>query len=248
MSILSQKLLAFAIHLGAGIIVMLAFLLYCWLLVYTPPIMALEGGDRISFIALGVHVILGPLLTFILYRKGKRGLKTDLIVVVLLQISAFGYGAWTLCSERPLYLAFVVEHFEVMPASEIDTARLTDKTLAPSPFHGPSKVYVIKATGPAAGEIMLDATFGGKDIQYYPEYYRPYANHLDDIRARAQALEQIRKTYPEAAGPIEQQLRDIGKSEDEVMIVPIVGKARQAAALLDPSTGAILAFADVVIW
>ena len=247
-SILRQKLLAFAIHLGAGITVMLGFLLYCWLVIYTPPIMELEGGDRISFIAVGVDVILGPVLTFILYRKGKRGLTTDITVVVLLQISAFAYGAWTLCSQRPLYLAFVAEHFEVMPAREIDTARLTDKNLAPRPFHGPRKVYVIKATGPAGAEIMLDATFGGKDIQYYPEYYRPYEDHLDDIRARAQSLNQLRETWPEAVAPIERRLQDIGRTENEVMIVPIVGNARQAAVLLDPSNGAILAFADAVIW
>ena len=43
-----------------------------------------------------IDVILGPLLTLLVYKQGKKTLLFDLTVIVLLQISALGYGLWTI--------------------------------------------------------------------------------------------------------------------------------------------------------
>jgi hypothetical protein len=247
-SILKQKLVASGIHLIAGLIVMSAFLLYCWLVAYTPPILELEGGDRITFIMLGVDVSLGPLLTFILYRQGKPGLRLDLTLVLIIQVSAFLYGGWTLCSQRPLYLAFVVEHFRIVTAGEIDTSELTDRTLAPRLPGGPRKVFVTIPRDSVGMRISMQAAAGGKDVELYPRYYRHYKDHLDEVRAHTWTLARLRSERPQVVGAIEKALGEIDRTEDQVLLAPIAGNAREATVILDRENGDILSYLDLIIW
>ena len=248
MSVLKQKLLAFGIHLGIGLLVVTGFLLFCWLLVYTPAILGLEGGDRIAFMILGVDLALGPMLTFVVYRKGKRELKRDIAIIVAIQVIAFGYGVWTLCTGRPLYLAYVVEHFQIMTPAEIDPDRIRDRRLAPRLIGGPRPVYVARAEGEDVLRITLEAALGGRDVEHYPEYYRRFDEHLDQVRERAWTLDRVRRETPAAVEPIEQAIQRLGRTESELLIVPIVGHAKRAVVLLDRDSGAILDYVDAVIW
>lgn len=248
MSVIQQKLLAFAIHLGLGLIVVASFLYYIWFVAYTPPIIDLEGGGDIILLLLAVDVTLGPILTLILYRKGKPGMKLDIAVVLTVQIAAFALGAWTLYSQRPLYLAFVAEHFRVIPASGIDLDELTDEALAPSPFGGPRTIYVERPKGEMAQKIMFEALDGGRDLHEYPQFYRPYNDNLEKIRASAWTLERLRNERPSAVTPIEQRLAELNITESDTLIAPVIGFQKEAAILLDRESGRLLAFVDVVIW
>lgn len=248
MSVLRQKLVAFSIHLGLSLAVVGSFLLFLFLVVYTPPILRLEGGSAIALMVLAVDVSLGPLLTLILYRKGKWGLKFDMGMILTLQLAAFLYGAWTLYSQRPLYLAFTVEHFRIVPAADIDIGRLTVKELAPGLLSGPRLVYVVRPEGDERQRIMFDALAGGKDIQYYPEYYRPLEDHLDEVRKRSVRLERLAKERKPAAIAVEERLTALGLAKEQVLILPIVGHHKDGALLLDPATGAILGEVDAVVW
>lgn len=248
MGILKQKLRAFSVHFAISLCVILSFLLFVYFVLYTPPILELEGGDEIALIIIGVDLVLGPLLTFILYRKGKPGLVFDLTLVAFIQIAAFLYGASILYSHRPLYLAHIKEHFEVIPASAVDTGQLVDKSLAPDLFEGPVIVFVEIPTGAERERIMFDALAGGKDYHFYPEYYRKYTDHIDAVRKRGWTLERIKRERPGAVNALEQSLKRLGRKDNEVFFSPVVGNSKDGAVILDLETGRILAHVDVVIW
>ena len=57
------KLRAFAIHLTASAIVVLAFLGVMFFVWYPTPYFETDGGWTVLRILAGVHVVLGPLLT-----------------------------------------------------------------------------------------------------------------------------------------------------------------------------------------
>lgn len=86
---------AVLIHLGLssalalGVTSLLVFGWYPW-----PYFMAL-GGLMLVALIVGVDVVLGPLLTFIVFKPGKKSLKFDLTVIALVQAAALGYGLWT---------------------------------------------------------------------------------------------------------------------------------------------------------
>src|SRR5690554_2066380 len=61
-----------------------------------------------------VDVIIGPLLTFVVYKHGKKTLKFDLSVIVLMQLAAFIYGAYVIYQGKPSWLVFNDSAFEVV--------------------------------------------------------------------------------------------------------------------------------------
>ena len=79
---------AAGIHLlvSAGVAaVVLAVMLGVW---YGPTLFWAMGGAGLALILIGVHLVMGPALTLVVFRSGKRGLKFDLAAIALLQLAA----------------------------------------------------------------------------------------------------------------------------------------------------------------
>lgn len=60
---------------------------------YPEPTFGIVGVLPIILMLVGIDLVLGPLLTMIVYKHGKPGLKFDLSVIALVQIAALVYGA-----------------------------------------------------------------------------------------------------------------------------------------------------------
>ena len=50
---------------------------------------------------LAIDVIVGPLLSLLVYKEGKKTLKMDLSIIVLVQILAMSYGVYVIAQSRP---------------------------------------------------------------------------------------------------------------------------------------------------
>lgn len=61
-----------------------------------------------------VDLVIGPLCTFVVYKKGKKGMAIDLTVIGVLQIAALAYGLWAVNSQRPSYLVLTYTGLEVV--------------------------------------------------------------------------------------------------------------------------------------
>lgn len=248
MNLAKQKLIAFSLHFSASLLVIGLFFLYVIYVLYTPDIMRFEGGYEIAVIIFGVDLVLGPVLTAIVFRIGKPTLKLDIAVILLLQISAFLYGAYTLYAQRPSYLAFAVDHFEVIPASLVDDAELKDSSLAPTHFSGPRVVYVEPPSGERANKITFEALYGGKDMQHYPEFYRSYSAHADRIRPKLFVPNEVTKNWEEAVRAVEEALANSPYQINDVLLAPVKGFRGEGAAIISKTDLGIIAYIDVVIW
>ena len=62
----------------------------------------MTGAGKLFLMMLGVDIILGPILTFIIYQKNKKSLKFDLFIIACIQISAIGYGVYSMYGGRPV--------------------------------------------------------------------------------------------------------------------------------------------------
>lgn len=49
-----------------------------------------------------IPVVLGPLITLVIFKQGKPGLKFDLRVIAVLQIVALSYGLYMIDQHRPM--------------------------------------------------------------------------------------------------------------------------------------------------
>ncbi len=102
---LIARLRAAAIHLALSLTavgVLVWLMLQFW---YPQPYFRADGGWRVLRIIVLVDVVLGPLLTFVVFNRAKRELVRDLAVIAVIQVAAFVYGAVTMHQYRPVFLA-----------------------------------------------------------------------------------------------------------------------------------------------
>ncbi len=189
-----NKLKAAGLHLLISAIVIGSFLLIVYFIWYPYPFYITEGLSHITIILLGVDLVLGPLMTLILYRKGKKYWLFDLSIVLILQLSAFAYGAVTIAEGRPVYIVFATDVFKTVPPSLIDTHDLKDKSLDYSLLSTPIYIYAIAPSDPKEREkLMWSALEEGKDIELLPEYYQNYQANLFHIIQRKEGYKYYKK-------------------------------------------------------
>ncbi len=83
---------AFGIHLVISTLLLLAMLAIILLLWYPGLLFSVDGGWMGLRIVIGVDLVLGPLLTLVVFKAGKPGLKFDLSCIAAFQL---------ICMTRP---------------------------------------------------------------------------------------------------------------------------------------------------
>jgi hypothetical protein len=147
--------------------------------------------DKLLGIMLAVDIVAGPLLTLILYRRGKRGLKLDLAVIALLQLGFLAYGLGTLWKSRPLFLVGSSQAFALLFANEVpDDAASTARAAGWRRFHGSGPWLVgVDLSSPVAREEFLFSYLGGSPGPLADaDLFRPYGDVSADIASKARVL------------------------------------------------------------
>jgi hypothetical protein len=230
---------ASGLHLliSAGIAAaVLTLMLLVW---YPPPLFEAAGGNELALILIGVDVVIGPLLTLIIFKPGKWGLKFDLVAIALFQIAALAYGSYIIYLARPAFVVFVKDRFEVVSAVELKPDRLADarfEQFRKPPLTGPMLVGGAWPTAQAEQQMLLDANLAGEDLHHFPKYYVPYADSRQEILAKADPLARVREVEPAAAKIIDEWLAGSGVREQDVLHLRLRARHAWVAVLIDRRT------------
>lgn len=219
--------------IAAGV---LTLMLAVW---YPQPLFEASGGNDLALILIGVDVVMGPLLTLIVFKAGKRGLKFDLAAIAVLQLAALLYGCHVIYLARPAFVVFVKDRFEVVSAVELEPERLAEARYAQfraAPRSGPMLVAGDWPTDRAGQQMLVHAALAGQDLQHFPKYYAPYSERAGRIRAKAQPLPGVRATDPAAARIIDDWLARSGVKEENVLYLPLRARHAWVAVLIDRKT------------
>ncbi len=202
------NLKAAAIHLGISSTIALLALAMVYGLWYTSPLHTALEVSSIFLLILAIDLILGPLMTLVVYKPHKASLKFDLTVIACVQLAALLYGLHTVGSGRPAYMVYTQDRFDLVLAYEVaDIVGKADKPelLMQSPWAQPLFGYELKsATVPrdAAATPVLDlmmgsALGGGPDIPNVPAFQSDYASALPKILATAKTLSALKPIKPD---------------------------------------------------
>ena len=82
------------------------------------------GGEILLRLLIGVDVVVGPVITLLIFDPKKQSLKYDLAVIAVLQVAALAYGSYVMFEARPVYNVFVDDRFYTVPANSIDADSL----------------------------------------------------------------------------------------------------------------------------
>lgn len=225
-SLSAPRIRAFLVHLGFSALVLLAFWVFVLRLWYPDELLGLQGGWQIFGMLIGIDVVLGPLLTLIVYRVGKRTLVLDLCVIVAIQLAAFGYGAWALSTQRPGHLVFLHDRFFVVSVADVPVSPREGASALSQGLTGPRPVFARLSFG---AELQLgDAISRATEppmMALLPEAYGP----LSEGRARFLQLleEQAKKQSPGSAG-------------SKMLTVPVMGRVASGRAVIDVDKGELL--------
>ncbi|HUN93717.1 MAG TPA: TfpX/TfpZ family type IV pilin accessory protein [Burkholderiaceae bacterium] len=245
---LAVRAQAASIHLGASailatlIVVLIAFV---W---YPSPYFRLAGGRDLFLLITGCDLVLGPLLTLVIFdvRKPRGELVRDVAVIAMLQLAAMSYGLWTMLQARPAFIVYNVGQFNVALANEI--AAENEAGAAPAlPWSGPKVVAAKLPDDPRERtRITFSAIEGRGDIFQMPKYYVPYASLVDDIRNHARTAEEL-------AAAMHRPAEDIARAVASASIpagidagyLPLVVRFHTAIAIIDRQTGRFLGAATL---
>lgn len=243
-------------HLAGSAVVVGTVCALIFLVWYPDPYFQATGAWSVLRILIGVDLVLGPLLTLIVFKAGKPGLKFDLCVIAAVQLAALVYGVAVIYNERPYYTVFAVDRFNVLARGEVDPTELADPALmaveriGTKPWRGPLLVVATRPNDAAGLNRLLEETlFEGKaDIERRPLYWDRYSDQRAQVLERALPLAQLKAVRSADARTIERVAERLGRTEQELAFLPVIAKNRDLTMLIDSTTGLPLGVVDVDPW
>ena len=198
-------------------------------------------------ILLAVDLILGPALTFLVYKPGKKSLVFDLSVIAAFQIAALVFGVSSIYQARPVYLAFVVDRFETVAAADLEEEMLAEA--APEfqslPSNGPRWVGVELPTDPReAEELLMAESMHGTGPELIPRYYRPYEQAVQLQKSRPVSELESYNDKEEVARKID----GLANRRDRLRFFPLAGRDRDLTVLVTADSGTVVDIVDLRPW
>ena len=166
---------AFLVHLAISFVI---FLVPAYLIVfhwYPLPYFYTDGGWHGIKIIAGAYLVLGPLLTLLVYKTGKPGLKFDLTFIGLAQAAALSWGIWVTYTERPVAVVYTLNYFTPVSEQLLDRMEFPLDTLATYGDKTPVPVYVdIPLNFKQRQEYLAQAISSGIPLYLFTNLYKKF--------------------------------------------------------------------------
>ncbi|HEV7609907.1 MAG TPA: TfpX/TfpZ family type IV pilin accessory protein [Steroidobacteraceae bacterium] len=217
-------------------------------LVWFPdPLQTLVGGTQLFVLVTTCDLVLGPLVSLIIYnsRKSRRALVFDYVVVGTVQITALLYGLNILAGTRPVYIAFSTDRLEIVGARDITEAELAaakDPQYRSLPFTGPRYVS-IKVPDGEHNEALFEE-LKGNEVHLRPRFYAPYESLLPQIRAHARTIAELEERHPSSKPLLQAASGKLEVTASRVAWLPVHHRNGFSTALIDTADGKPLAYVD----
>lgn len=150
---------AFAIHLLLSLVFFLIVLLLITEFWYPGFLFQSSAGwDAVSLIV-GIDLILGPLLTLIVFDTNKASLKKDLLVILAVQLTALSAGSYTIWHTRPIAVVYHYPEFTTIYANQSVAANIA---------------HLVQQSDSRPAILFYDDPSGGFDNNYKKGEFYPY--------------------------------------------------------------------------
>ena len=243
---MKEKLRASAIHVIISLLIGSICASIVFLIWYPYPLAKAVGVTHIFLMLLAIDIIIGPLLTFLIYKKGKKTLKLDLFCIGLIQIFALCYGMWTVYQGKPAWLVFNADRFDVVRIIEIDKRKINqvkDKYRTLSLFSPKWVASIAPQNIDENNDILFEAVFAGIDIAQRPELYQDLNDVKDKIKNKAQGLELLNNYNNKK--DVEKTLAKYPKAD---AWLPLKANAIDMVVLINKETASVIKIVDLRPW
>jgi len=230
---------ASGIHLGISLVI--ATLVGCliYFVWYPHPYFQVAGGSNLMLLIMGVDIVLGPLLTLVVYKAGKKGLGFDLACIAVLQTVAFLYGLSVIALARPVFIVARLDRFIPVYSNDLEDADL-DRARQPEfstrSWTGPRLVGAMLPTDIKEKNDLTFSGIAGKDLEKFPRYYVPYAEVAETMLAKAKPLAELAAKSPADKAVIDRYLASSPSSIDQLVYLPLIGRTDTYTMILSTTS------------
>jgi len=225
-----------------------ALALFSW---YPYPFRQLPESGKFSILMIVCAVLIGPALAWLVHKPGKsrRALAFDLVIIGLIQLAAMGWGMYTLYLDRPYFMVFAVDRFEILARRDV-AGPVTNPAFLNNPLTGPLPLYANMPTDreqfqKLLREVMLE---GKPDLPFRPEFWSNYTDRKQLVLEVSQPLAALRSARPEDAACIDDLVQDNGGDIGKLQFVPGLIGDGSFTVVIDAGTGAISGYLDTDPW
>ncbi|MDN5630200.1 MAG: hypothetical protein L0G38_11705 [Lactococcus sp.] len=243
---MSNRLNFFISHLLISFFIALLVVGVIFFVWYPSSLATAVGVTHIFLMMLAIDVIVGPLLGLLVYKEGKKTLKMDLSIIIVLQILALGYGVYSIEQGRPVWIAYNVDRFELVRKNEMITDHI-DKALPryqQISWFKPQYVAVefAKDANVRSDDLFAEA-LGGISIAQRPERYVDFVQAKLQLQQRTKSLKEL-KQYND----VKQVDRILSKYPQATGFVPLKANAVDMTVLINKDKGEVVKIVDLRPW
>jgi len=179
----------FLAHIAISATLMLILLSIMVMWWYPNGLFGLAGGWAGLKILLPIDMVLGPALTFLFYKPGKKSAVFDLSAIACVQIAALSYGVFAVYSQHPQ--ALVLAEGELQTLTPLDyQAALQKLEEDGQEAHNPSELdsnlppVVVAKPYPQEhyGQYIASVLNGGLELAHRAERYQDLATGEETLK------------------------------------------------------------------
>ncbi len=243
---MSKRLKFFLSHLAVSLLIALLVIGIVFFIWYPSPLATAVGVTHIFLMLLVIDVILGPLLGLLVYKEGKKTLKFDLSVIILIQIAALCYGVFSIEQGRPAWLVYNVDRFELVRKNDlilenIDQAQSQFQHVS---WSKPQFVAVKSAVSTQQRQNdMFTEVLGGISLAQQPNRYIELTQAKNQIQKRALPLAELEQYNPKT--DVKKTLAKYPKAD---AWLPLKANAVDMVVLVHKESASIIKIVDLRPW
>lgn len=244
--LLTMRSKFFLYHLLISFLFAFLILLWVFFVWYSQPLAKAVGVIQIFLMMIAIDVILGPTLSFLVYKEAKKTLKFDLAAIILIQILALGYGLYSIAQGRPAWLVYNVDRFELVRNNEIIEANIQitqPQFRYPSWFNPQFAAVKVPKNKEERSKSMFEEIFSGISSAQRPELYIDLIQVKSLMQHKVQNLKELEKFNSK------QDVENILKKYPEANAwVPLKANAVDMVVLMDKNSAQVVKIVDLRPW
>ena len=241
-----DKLKASGIHLLLSILLVSLIIGSTLFFLFPSLFIAVTDFKEVASIIISVDLVLGPLLTFVVFnpKKKKKLLYLDFAVIGAIQLSALFYGAYSLFQIHPVYVTFNVDRFTIVTAKDAEPEKAKNPEYKISKFDAGKMAYAKMPTDlDKQNDLLLAATMGGEDLEQKEEYYESVEKNLDQILAKS-----LKATVLQKDKKVAKFLEKHKNAIQNYAFLPLNSMKKDAIIVIDRKTAKPIATIDTDPW
>lgn len=243
---MKDKIKAFLWHLSVSLLIALLAMLVVYGVWNPDPLYKATGITDIFLLMLAIDIILGPILTLIVFKKGKKTLKFDLCVIALLQMSALMFGLYKVYEGRPAWIVYSVDRFDLVRVNELDLRKINEAQpeYQKVGMMGPKYIAAIIPVNDleTKNAILFEEIGSGIAPSQRPELYKPLKEVQPIITQKMQNLSLLDKHNPPT-----QVKQILGKYPHAAGYLPLKANKVDMSVLVDKE-GNVIKIVDLRPW